>query len=450
MLNGVIEGFYGRGWSAEERQTLMDWMARAGMNTFVYAPKDDVHVRARWRHIYSAQDLESLRKLNDDATQRGISLFVAIAPCLDIAYSDPAEIETLSARIDQLRTIGVKDIALLFDDIPNVLPEADRARFSSFAEAQAFVANAAFEQINAVGGQMLFCPTEYCTRFAGGDVTASPYLETLGNQLAEGIEVFWTGPEVVSAEISAASLAEVSRVLKRKPVIWENFHANDYDVRRVIIGPLGGRDRDILEHLDGFITNPNNELLANFVPIHTTGRFLTDPTYAEADAVAEAISDWQPQFALSFAEHGETLSTDQINLLIELFYQPFKLGPRVEQVLSLCRKALSVPRPDPKDAVWQETLGAVRKLGAEIEALHIATTELQDRELFHTFNPYLWEAREEISHLIKYLDWLDKSPGLNEAFPSEEIYNFYRRGFGATIQEILRRDATGRYHHDGA
>ncbi|MCB1516290.1 MAG: beta-N-acetylglucosaminidase domain-containing protein, partial [Hyphomicrobiaceae bacterium] len=443
MLNGVIEGFYGRGWSALERRTLMDWMATAGMNTFVYAPKDDVHARARWRHLYSTGDLEGLRELNNEAAARGILLFVAIAPCLDIAYSDPAEIELLIARFDQLLGAGIKGFALLFDDIPNVLPEADRARFSSFAEAQAFVANAAFEQINAAGGQMLFCPTEYCTRFAGGDVTKSPYLETLGNQLAEGIEVFWTGPEVVSPQISAASLEEIGRVLKRKPVIWENFHANDYDLRRVIAGPLGGRDRNILQHVDGFITNPNNELLANFVPIHTTGQFLAGPDYDEASALDNAISDWRPQFELSFSENGETLSGEQIGLLVELFYQPFELGPRVALTLSQCRAALSVSRPDPGDAKWRGALHAVRKLSADIEALHVATTEMQNRDLFHTFNPYLLEAREEFSHLTQYLNWLDTGPAAEEVFPADQFQNFYRRGPGVAVQEILKRDPAG-------
>ena len=37
----------------------------------------------------------------------------------------------------------------------------------------------------------------------------------------------------------------------RKPVIRDNFHANDDDIRRIHAGPLGGRGRDILPLMVG-------------------------------------------------------------------------------------------------------------------------------------------------------------------------------------------------------
>ena len=43
---GVIEGFYGPPWSDAERRTLLDWMARFGLGTWLYAPKDDPWHRA--------------------------------------------------------------------------------------------------------------------------------------------------------------------------------------------------------------------------------------------------------------------------------------------------------------------------------------------------------------------------------------------------------------------
>ena len=49
MLSGVIEGFYGRPWTEAQRVRMLDWIGQAGMNMFIYAPKDDIHIRARWR-----------------------------------------------------------------------------------------------------------------------------------------------------------------------------------------------------------------------------------------------------------------------------------------------------------------------------------------------------------------------------------------------------------------
>src|SRR5882762_9841033 len=52
FLAGVIEGFYGQPWTPAERFELFDRMASWGLNTYVYAPKDDFNHRAVWREHY--------------------------------------------------------------------------------------------------------------------------------------------------------------------------------------------------------------------------------------------------------------------------------------------------------------------------------------------------------------------------------------------------------------
>lgn len=79
------------------------------------------------------------------------------------------------------------------------------------------------------------------------------------------------GPKVVSQELSAMLLEEVEGVLGRRPVIWDNLFANDYDCRRVFLGPYTGRAPGLMPRLCGLLLNPNCELQANFIPIHTLG-----------------------------------------------------------------------------------------------------------------------------------------------------------------------------------
>ena len=57
----------------------------------------------------------------------------------------------------------------------------------------------------------------------------SPYLNTLGAGLDPEIGIFWTGSKVVSEVITKDEILCLSRVLRRKPLIWDNLHANDYD-----------------------------------------------------------------------------------------------------------------------------------------------------------------------------------------------------------------------------
>ncbi len=447
MLSGVIEGFYGRAWTEAQRLKMLDWISAAKMNTFVYAPKDDIHIRARWREPYEPAALSRLVALNEAASARGIRFMVAIAPCLDITYSDPSETERLTARIDQLLAIGITDFVLLFDDIPNALLPVDSPHFENFADAQCTVANTAYAHLKSHGGgSMLFCPTEYCARFAGNDVATSDYLNTLGAKLCAEIDVFWTGPDIVSERITPDSLEEIAAVLRRKPMIWENFHANDYDIRRVMLGPLAGRDSAVLPLISGFITNPNNEFDANFIPVHTTGQFVCSRAYDPETALINALADWQSAFR--FALDSNTMPLAEIRLLVELLYQPFSCGPGVERALAHARALLSTHRPDVASSAWIAGLAALRAFKASVVSLFEHLTEIDNRDLFYALGPYVWEAREEITHLVSYLDWLDGAPGPDDVFPAEDlIYNFYRRGFGVAVQDILKRDDEGRYHH---
>ncbi|MBA3846880.1 MAG: beta-N-acetylglucosaminidase domain-containing protein, partial [Planctomycetes bacterium] len=63
FASGVIEGFYGQPWSAAERVQLFDWMAAWGLNTYLYAPKDDLHHRASWREPYPPPEADAIRQL---------------------------------------------------------------------------------------------------------------------------------------------------------------------------------------------------------------------------------------------------------------------------------------------------------------------------------------------------------------------------------------------------
>ena len=73
--------------------------------------------------------------------------------------------------------------------------------------------------------------------------------------------------------ILESSVDELSEVILRPPVIWDNIHANDYDQRRLFLGPYVGRSVELIPKLNGVLTNPNCEYGANYVPIHTLGQW---------------------------------------------------------------------------------------------------------------------------------------------------------------------------------
>ena len=153
FLSGVIEGFYGKPWTPAERIELFGWMARWGLNTYFYAPKDDLHHRALWREPYSAEDAGELAHLVETCRQRNIHFVYALSPGLDIRYRDQAELDRLYARFEQMLAVGCKHFSLLFDDIPDRLELQDIARWGSLASAQCHVANAVFTWTLGVEGR---------------------------------------------------------------------------------------------------------------------------------------------------------------------------------------------------------------------------------------------------------------------------------------------------------
>lgn len=117
---------------------------------------------------------------------------------------------------------------------------------------------------------------------------------------------------MVSQELSAALLEEVEGVLQRRPVIWDNLYANDYDCRRVFLGPYTGRAPGLVPRLRGLLLNPNCELQANFIPIHTLGSWLRSElgSCAHPDHAGtwpqrpRQHGTWGPMPAMSFCTQG--------------------------------------------------------------------------------------------------------------------------------------------------
>uniref|UniRef100_A0A669C7L4 Protein O-GlcNAcase n=1 Tax=Oreochromis niloticus TaxID=8128 RepID=A0A669C7L4_ORENI len=268
FVSGVVEGFYGRPWTMEQRKELFRRQQKWGLNTYLYAPKDDCKHRMFWRELYSVEEAEQLMTLIGAANEHGIEFIYAISPGLDITFSNQKEVSALKRKLDQVSHFGCKSFALLFDDIDHNMCPADKEVFSSFAHAQVSITNEIFQYLGEPE-TFLFCPTEYCGTFCYPNVSQSPYLHTVGEKLLPGIDVLWTGPKVVSKDITVESIEEVSKILRRAPVIWDNIHANDYDQKRLFLGPYKGRSTELIPRLKGVLTNPNCEFESNFVAIHT-------------------------------------------------------------------------------------------------------------------------------------------------------------------------------------
>ncbi|CAF93703.1 unnamed protein product, partial [Tetraodon nigroviridis] len=280
-------------------------MQKWGLNTYLYGPKDDLKHRLLWREVYSSDEEGQLRTLIAEARSRGLSFVYALSPGQDIVFSSSSDVTLLKRKLRQVSDLGCQAFALLFDDIDHSLCQADSEAFSSFAHAQVIVTNEVYRFLGEPP-VFLFCPTEYCDSLCSPSVSKSPYLQTVGEDLLPSITVVWTGEarlrlsttalhphslshvhlvaspfagtKVISRKLSLDSLAEVESVLQRPPLIWDNLHANDYDSRRLFLGPFKGREPRLRGRLSGLLLNPNCEFEANYIPLHTLGSWFRTTT----------------------------------------------------------------------------------------------------------------------------------------------------------------------------
>ncbi|RXN21532.1 O- case-like isoform X1 [Labeo rohita] len=229
---------------------------------------------------------DQLKVLVSEAESRGLTFVYALSPGQDIVFSSSCDLTLLKRKLRQVSDLGCQAFALLFDDIDHSMCQSDTEAFSSFAHAQVTVANEIFRFLGEPP-VFLFCPTEYCSSLCTPSVSKSPYLLTIGEDLLPGISVIWTGNKVISRELSPESLAEVQSVLRRPPLIWDNLHANDYDSRRVFLGPFKGRPPGLRAHLRG-----------------------DEEAYSVDRALSAALQDWMKELSLPLQPGRQVRPTD--------------------------------------------------------------------------------------------------------------------------------------------
>jgi len=438
-LNGVVEGFYGRPWTLRERLALIDWLHGAGLNAYLYAPKDDLKHRVLWREPYTRSEAAGLRAVADACRERGVQFIYAIAPGLDLAAAKPKETATLIAKLDQVRRLGASHCAILWDDLPAGLSQEDRRLYGTVAAVHCAVANRVADALepNPASCRLLFCPTVYCGRMAEPSVRQSPYLREIGEKLRPSIEFLWTGPHIVSETIPTNSIRALRQIVGRKPILWDNLHANDYDSRRLFMGPYAGRAPALRQEIGGVLLNPNSQFDANFIPIRTLGDWCRSAhPPAARTAFRRATAAWLPAFT---CRGGATFEIDDIGLLADFFYLPCELGNRAKAYLADLKRLLGAA-PDRWGTVERRFEEASRRILALCDKL----TQLDDRDLLYALYPRMWELKETVLLLLAWIAWRRRAPNPKARFRSPDFRpGVFRGGFAAIVERLLPMDDAG-------
>lgn len=321
-IRGVIEGFYGTPWTHEQRLDMIEFIARHGMNTFAYAPKDDPYLRRRWREPYDGPDLDRLAELVAAAADAELTFLYGLSPGLSMRYSDGSETDRVLAKYDQVRALGVETFGLLLDDIPAELQHpADREAYPDLVSAHVDVVNGVYAGLVEQSPQaaMVVCPTQYWGR---GD---EDYISRLGQGIDARIDLFWTGRAICSPSLDLADAAAFLRSTNRPPLYWDNYPVNDVAMTHELhIGPYRERDRHLHRFSRGVIANAMEHPEASKIAIATIADYLHDPESYEPEsswdeAIGEVVGDADAGLFRCFADNVRTscLSPDDAPLLAD-------------------------------------------------------------------------------------------------------------------------------------
>ncbi len=275
VKRGYIEGFYGKTWSDDKRLSVMELMAKYGMNTFYYAPKDDAYHREKWREEYPEKEITALKKLFEAAKANYLDFHWCIGPGLTYHYTSREDFDLLINKIKSVYKIGVRSFGLLLDDIPwEFQYEDDKSTFDGIVDAHIRLINDTYKALKEFDSSisLTVCPTQY-----SGDENGY-YVSKFGQGISGDVSLFWTGEEICSRVLTVRESDELFRSTGHKPLFWDNYPVNDCEMfQEMHLGAIKGRDVELYKACEGLISNVMEYAECSKIPLMTIADYLWNP-----------------------------------------------------------------------------------------------------------------------------------------------------------------------------
>lgn len=338
---GVIEGFYGVPWTWSERSAMLRLLAVQGMQTFVYAPKNDPLHRDEWRGAYDDEFLTEFGELSALGAELQVDVLFGLSPFVD--YEDATDYPILLQKLERFADFGLLGVVLLADDI-----EFDLGRpvDGSLGALHAEVANRLLADLRESRPQLrlFFVPTVYSddrlTMWEGG----AAYMEAM-QQLDDDIEVMWTGVDTSNLTMEPGDLAPVNALLDGTTYIWDNMWANDGGdgfLGRILLSPFEGRPAELLGAVSGIAHNPSIQGGISRLSVGTFGGWFADPDSSPEQLRAVSVA---ASAAFALHERGDDALAEVLTDVMEAF-NGHAQKPTLNGPLSVALDALLAPERD--------------------------------------------------------------------------------------------------------
>ncbi|MDR0304876.1 MAG: beta-N-acetylglucosaminidase domain-containing protein [Chitinispirillales bacterium] len=328
-LCGYIEGFYGRIFDWNTRKKIVKNVFDKGMNTYLYAPKEDRRHRVYWKEDYPAEEKKMFDEIMDFANKRNCEFIPAIAPGLSYDYDD--DYVFIKKKIIFFENAGAKSFALTMDDISVISPNPQKNLGVLHAELLKKIKD------DFAGLQILFCPTVYANDLVN-DKNCAEYLESLQKNIPENILLLWTGDSTISKEINKKSLSHAINLFEKNIVIWDNFYSIDYAPNRIFVGNYENRDREFCEKsCAGLLLNGTGLAITDEIILEIFDAWIHNKNWTEEEiknllinfGVPQKLFDYMPAISSPYKKNyklpNDLCATDFFTEIVAKWQSPLKI-----------------------------------------------------------------------------------------------------------------------------
>ncbi len=370
---GIVEGFFSsplKMWTWKERNKTFDFIREyaPSINAYLYCPKDDLLVTKKPYELYSQKEISAFQKFVDKCNENEVTFIFGLNP--SFAEKELANISLLKKKIlkklNQFIRIGVRDVCLLFDDIPiayDVFEES--ATFSEETSTKIIeLVNSVYAELEYDLDSFWFCSPDY-------NFTKETNLTKAIGNLNKDINIFWTGNEIFSKEKDAEDLNRAKKISgSNNIVIWDNYPVNDAE-QNVGCFNLNGFyliETKVLNDCKGIFVNPMREAFAN-LPF-----YITFSKYVESKDSYLRKKSWRR----SLSKIG---LKDELVLLVEQFSVPNAFDTPMLDVNMSLEKIDKVLKPStPTNDYGQLFLAAINQVIEDAKSCSTIFKKLEKKE----------------------------------------------------------------------
>ena len=303
---GSIEGFYGNPWSHQDRLNQIEFYGKSKLNTYIYAPKDDVYHREKWREPYPQNEMNRMNELIETSKQNKVDFVFALSPGIDIQLTGTnaeADYQALVNKCQAMYDMGVRSFAIFFDDIKNKQGTEQANLLNRF--------NKEFIQAKGDITPLITVPTEYDTNAMSNGTELNAYTKNFSETLDPSIKVLWTGTAVIPEGIDIANAEFIKSIYGERVGIWWNYPVTDYITDKLGLGPVYGLDKGLANELDFLVMNPMEHADLSKISLSTGADYswnteAYDYDKSFKDSITNIYGDLAP-YMYTFANHSTRL-----------------------------------------------------------------------------------------------------------------------------------------------